>query len=237
MKSQHKSTSKFIKFLNGKGFYVVLCLCFLGLGIAVWSGVEGIKNSVDNGNASSSNQTSEAKPPQDTVLKPPSQSGNTSSKQPSSSQQKPSSESNSTEEASTGVAAFFVKPMLGEVMKSFSDSELQYSETFLDMRLHKGVDIIGKQGDPVCAAGEGVVKEIKDDPLLGTVITIDHGNKIIAKYCGLAKNPPVKKGDTVDSSVRIGVLGDIPSESVEPYHLHLEFYKDGKAVNPLDFIQ
>ena len=237
MKSQHKSTSKFIKFLNGKGFYVVLCLCFLGLGIAVWSGVEGIKSTIDKGDVSSSNTTSEIKLPQSTVQKPPAQSSDTSSAKPSSSQQKPSSENNSTEEVSTGVAAFFVKPMLGDVMKNFSDSELQYSETYLDMRLHKGVDIEGKQGDPVCAAGDGIVKEITDDPLLGTVITIDHGNKIVAKYCGLAKNPPVKKGDTVDSSVIIGVLGDIPSESVEPHHLHLEFYKDGKAVDPLNFIQ
>ncbi len=236
MKSQHKSTSKFIKFLNGKGFYVVLCLCFLGLGIAVWSGVEGIKNSIDKGNASSNNTISETKLPQNTVQKPPAQSSNPSSTKPSS-QPKPSSESVSTEEVSTGVAAFFVNPMLGEVSKNFSDSELQYSETFLDMRLHKGIDIAGKQGDPVCSAGDGVVKEVKDDPLLGTVITIDHGNKIVAKYCGLAKNPPVKKGDVVDSSVRIGVLGNIPSESVEPHHLHLEFYKDGKAVDPLNFIQ
>ncbi len=237
MKSQHKSGSKLIKFLNGKAFYVVLCLCFLGIGIAVWSGVEGVKNSIDRENTSSGNTTSEIRLPQNTVLKPQTQDKDTSSKQPSSSEQKPSSAEKPTEEASTNVAAFFVKPILGDVMKGFSDSELQYSETFLDMRLHKGVDIKGNQGDPVCAAGEGIVTDVSDDPLLGTVITIDHGNKIVAKYCGLAKNPPVKKGDAVDSSVRIGALGDIPSESVEPYHLHLEFYKDGKAVDPLKYFE
>ena len=235
MKSQHKSNSKLIKFLNGKAFYVVLCLCFLGVGIALWSGVEGIKNASDDQNSSKHNTTTESQLPQNTVLKPSDNNSSTSSKQPEESTT--SSENKPVEEASTDVATFFVKPMLGDVMKGYSKTELQYSETFLDMRLHKGIDIEGKQGDPVCAAGEGVVKDVTNDPMMGTVITIDHGNGVIAKYCGLAGNPPVKKGDSVDSSVRIGVLSDLPSESVEPYHLHLEFYKNGESVDPLEFIK
>lgn len=235
MKAKHKSSGKIIKFLNGKAFYVVLCLCFLGIGIAVWSGVEGMKNIAEQDKTLSQNNSTEEKLPQNTVQKPESEDkAPVSSESPSSSAPQTSKPS---EQVSTGVASFFIRPMLGDIMKKFSDSELQYSETFLDMRLHKGIDIKGHQGDPVCAAGEGVVKSISNDPLLGTVVTVDHGNKITVKYCGLAANPPVKKGDTVDSSTRIGVLGDIPSESVEPYHLHLEFYKNGKAVDPLSYFE
>ena len=235
MKDKHNSNGKIIKFLNGKAFYVVLCICFLGIGIAIWSGVEGMKSKVEPNTTISQNNTTEENLQEDTAQNPQTDDKTpTESSKPSSEQQ---TASKPTEQASTGVAGFFIKPMLGDIMKGFSDTELQYSETYLDMRLHKAIDIKGQQGDPVCAAGDGVVKSVLNDPLLGTVVTVDHGNGIVVKYCGLAKNPPVKKGDTVDSSVRIGVLGDIPSESVEPYHLHLEFYKNGKAVDPLTFLE
>ena len=103
------------------------------------------------------------------------------------------------------------------------------------MRLHKAIDISGKYGDPVIASGKGIVTDVYTDAMLGTVVEIDHGNGITAKYCGLNSEPSVKKGDTVDSSVQLGSLGDIPSESVEEVHLHLEFYKNGKSTDPLKF--
>ena len=71
--------------------------------------------------------------------------------------------------------------------------------------------------------------------LVGSEFFVYHGNGITARYCGLNTEPAVKKGDKVDSSVQIGSLGDIPSESVEQVHLHLEFYQNGKSADPLKF--
>ena len=132
----------------------------------------------------------------------------------------------------SAVAAFFIRPIVGETLKDFSDSELQYSMTYSDWRLHKALDITAPAGTTVVACGNGKVTDVYTDALWGTVVEIDHGNNITVKYCGLNGAPSVKKGDSVDSSTVIGAVDVIPCESVEPRHLHVEFYLDGKAVSP-----
>lgn len=239
MKVENKGKPKIIKFLNGRAFYVVLCLCFIAIGVAMWSGVEGLKNMSETQN-NSSNTTAdienvgEALP---NTVKDPTESTSQDTSVDTSSASKPGSVQNSrpAEEASANVATFFIRPMLGEIIKNYSDTELQYSMTYKDMRLHRGIDIAGKAGDPVTSCGVGTVSSVYADPLYGTVVEIDHGNGIIARYCGLSANPTVKKGDSVDSSDQIGALGDIPSESVEQYHLHLEFTENGKSTDPMKY--
>lgn len=234
MKVKHNRNQKIIKFLNGRTFYIVLCLCFVAIGVAMWSGVEVLKNKSDT-DTSSRNTTAEnqSKPSYDTISEPDNTESRPSSSSPSTQSKPEASTPKPSEQTSVGVAKFFIRPLLGEIIKDYSDTELQYSLTFKDMRLHKGVDIAGKYGDSITASGEGVVTDVYKDALLGTVVVIDHGNGIVAKYCGLGAEPSVKKGDKVDSSVQIGSLDDIPSESVEQVHLHLEFTKNGKSVDPL----
>lgn len=137
------------------------------------------------------------------------------------------------DEETAAAATFFVMPISGEVTKNYNDTELQYSETYLDMRLHEGLDIAANEGADVTASGVGKVTSIEKSPTLGNVITIDHGNGITAKYCGLADKTSVKVGDAVDSKTKIGKVGEIPAESVEATHFHFEMYNDGKSVSPL----
>jgi murein DD-endopeptidase MepM/ murein hydrolase activator NlpD len=240
MKVENKSKSKIIKFLNGKGFYAVLCVCFLAIGIAAWSGVEGYRNLqiTDNSSLESVTETPYKPSPDNTEqLQLPSEVIKPDEGTDDKKEETPSEEKLPTAEETAGpIAAFFVNPVLGEVIKGYSDKELQYSMTFCDMRLHKGIDIKATEGTPVMASGDGIVTDIYTDALLGTVVEIDHGNKVTAKYCGLNSAPTVKKGDKVDSSKQIGAVDKIPSESVEEYHLHLEFYVDGKSVSPSDYI-
>ena len=146
-------------------------------------------------------------------------------------------EPKNAEEAASPAATYFISPVLGNIIKGYSDSELQYSMTYRDMRLHKGVDIAADVGTPVTAAGDGTVIAVYKDVFEGRVVEIDHGNKIIVRYCGLNSAPCVKEGDRVDSSTQIGTIDNIPGESVEEHHLHVEFIKDGKFVSPEDYIQ
>ncbi len=250
MKVQNNQKKRIIKFLNGKAFYVVLCLCFVALGLAGWAGFEGMKRIENNGpdNTQSSVQNSTDRSPlpsepietgkNDTSSEKTDKLESVLQKPDSSSEQDDTSDQDREQSTQTAapVATFFVNPVLGEVIKGFSATELQYSMTMKDMRLHKGVDIAADMGTPVIAAGEGIVADVCSDPMLGTVVTVDHGNGITVKYCGLNAQPSVKKGDTVDSSKQLGTVDVIPSESVEQRHLHLEFYKDGKAVSPMDYI-
>ena len=41
----------------------------------------------------------------------------------------------------------FAIPLNGNIGKIFSDSELQYSATYNDMRLHLGVDVQAEKGE------------------------------------------------------------------------------------------
>lgn len=245
MKVTNKSDSKVIKFLNGKFFYVVLCVCFIAIGVAAWTGIQGIKQIGDITQSYNSlfpdttNQESQSSSPDDLTAETPSKDSKPSKIESTttSKQQNTSETSKNEAEATNGtVAEFFIKPILGELIKDFSDSELQYSLTFRDMRLHKGIDIAADKGTPIMSAGKGVVTDVYSDALWGTVVEIDHGNKITAKYCGLNAKPTVKKGDKVDSSTQIGAIDTVPCESVEQHHLHLEFYFNGKAVSPLKYI-
>lgn len=244
MKVQNKSRSRVIKFLNGKAFYVVLCLCFLAIGVAAWSGVEGMRrlNKAENGQQES--QASDAGSKYEFLQTLPSESTPVHTDESKVDEPENPSETETavtsqpeTEETAAPVATYFINPVLGDIIKDFSDSELQYSMTMRDMRLHCGVDIAADAGTPVIAAGEGTVTSVYTDAMYGTVVEIDHGNGITAKYCGLNAEPCVKNGDRVDTSTQIGAVDVIPCESVEQRHLHLEFYKNGKAVSPLNYIE
>ena len=251
LKQENNSRSRLIKFFNGKAFYVVLCICFVLIGVAAWSGMQMIKNKDRNPNTTSSIgsgmiNTTSSKPTASTN-KSSSSSVDTSSvissSRPSDALteegESPSEnpETSDSEQTAAPIAKFFINPVLGEIIKDFSDTELQYSLTMKDMRLHKGVDIAAPIGTPVIAAGEGSVKNVYEDMLLGWVVEVDHGNGIVVKYCGLQAQPTAKEGDAVNSSTRLGNVGTVPFESVEQSHLHLEFYSDGKAVSPMEFIE
>jgi len=235
----NNNKSKIIKFLNGKVFYIVLCICFLGVGVAAWAGIEGMKLADGENNYSLGSLTAEVPNVNDTsdnlesyVSKPEMTKPESQSRPTVESEDSHTSEVEQTEPADGTVAAFFVRPVVGETLKDFSDTELQYSMTYGDMRLHKALDIAAAAGTPVIACGNGKVTDVYNDALWGTVVEIDHGNSITVRYCGLNGAPSVKKGDTVDSSTQIGAVDVIPCESVEPRHLHVEFYLDGKAVSP-----
>ncbi len=243
MKVQNKSRSKFIKFLNGKAFYAVLSICLIAVGVAAWSGLEGFKRFKEN--QSDNNDVGEVTSSTEDTLSTPfdilskNETADLPSKPLESSKPQSSSSTESkpeTEQVAAPVANFFVSPVLGKVLKGYSASELQYSMTMLDMRLHKAVDIVADVGTPVVAAGEGVVKSVTNDAMFGTTVIIDHGNGITVKYCGLNSKPTVKEGDTVDSTTCIGSVDIIPCESVEQRHLHIEFFKNGESVSPLDYI-
>ena len=75
-----------------------------------------------------------------------------------------------------------------------------------------------------------------DSALWGTVITVDHGNGFIAKYCGLRKDSTVKSGDEIKMGDKIGLLDEIPLEKDDGIHLHFELHKDGKAISPTEYL-
>lgn len=128
-------------------------------------------------------------------------------------------------------------PINGEIIQEFSGDNLVKNNTTGVWQTHNGVDIAGSSGDEVRAMAAGTVIDIHDDPLWGTVVTIDHGDGINARYCGLNKGLNVENGGTVSAQDVIGAIGDTADiESSMESHLHLEVLRNGEYVNPIDVI-
>lgn len=134
------------------------------------------------------------------------------------------------------VSVYFSYPLGNKIAKEYSKGEIVKNKTTDDWRTHNGIDINGANGDQVNAICDGEVTAVRDDALWGTVVTIDHGNGITADYCGLQKSSTVQPGDMVKINQKIGVLGEIPLESADGMHLHLEMQRDGVTVSPTDYL-
>ena len=223
-----ENENKFIKFFSGKRFYALLAVCLIAVGVAGWSAFDALNNiSPENNNSYSDPSPSYnepvtsipeeiEKPTQNEVSEVPYEEPvDTTPKRP--------------------VAESFVMPINnGTVLKGFSETALQFSATYSDMRIHLGTDIKAAADSPVLSCGDGVVEKIYEDELLGRVVVIDHGNGILIKYAGLSDNLAVKKDYIVKSGDKIGTLSGVPSECGDEMHLHIEVTKNGKAVDPIE---
>lgn len=130
----------------------------------------------------------------------------------------------------------FALPIKGNIQKDYSADRLIYSKTYGDMRAHTGIDIVAKEGSVVKAAGDGKVTEIKDDPILGKTVVIEHSGKIKSYYCGL-KDISIKKGDQIKLGRIIGTLGETPFEALDESHLHFAMKKSDEWISPLSVIK
>ncbi len=127
----------------------------------------------------------------------------------------------------------FALPMGTDIIKDYSNGEMVESKTMGDWRVHNGVDFGGSAGNEVLAVGKGTVTKVYDDSFWGTVVEIDHGNGMIARYCGLKSGSCLPEGSEVKKYDKIGSLGHIPVEISEEDHLHFETLIDGEYVDPL----
>jgi murein DD-endopeptidase MepM/ murein hydrolase activator NlpD len=222
----YKSKSPF----STKGFYLAVAISLLAIGGAIWSVWTSLGNETAQTDPSSdiSYYTPITENSSETEVQ-----GDASEpyEAPSSSVDVPSKEEPSP------VATSFAMPLKGDIAKSFSDSELKFSNTYKDMRYHEGIDINCDKGSSVKACGSGTVVAVINDSLLGVYIEIDHGNGIVSRYSGLNKNVLVGEGDTVKLGEKIGITDIVPSECVDAPHLHFELFKDSKAVDPLSIIK
>ena len=120
----------------------------------------------------------------------------------------------------------------------YSGGELVRSKTTGAWQTHNGADIKADLGDSVTACDSGTISAVENDPLWGVTVTIDHGNGIVTKYCGLNSDTSVQTGQEVSRGEEIGTVGNTADiESSEECHLHLEVMKNGAYVDPMEEIQ
>lgn len=100
--------------------------------------------------------------------------------------------------------------------------------------MHAGVDLPGPVGTPVYATADGIVDRAGRDGGYGNMVEIDHGKGIQTRYGHLSKilvsaNERVKRGQM------IGLMGSTGRSTGS--HLHYEVRIDGRAVNPMPFLE
>jgi murein DD-endopeptidase MepM/ murein hydrolase activator NlpD len=98
--------------------------------------------------------------------------------------------------------------------------------------MHTGVDFGAPTGTPVLAAGAGKVQIAGWNGGYGLYVRLDHSSQVGTGYGHLSRlGPGIKPGVTVRQGQVIGFVGST-GMSTGP-HLHYEFYRSSKAVNPL----
>ena len=228
--SEYHSKSKF---KGSPAFYIILACCLLAIGGAAWFAASEISSRGTQKEQSSDDSGSSVyTPPQSSILSESSDTAPSGQVDQNVSDEPYSSEETTSADAPAKEPVTFSMPVQGEIIKNYSDKELQYSATYGDMRIHTGIDIACEDGTSVSAAGSGSVLSVEESVSLGTVVTIDHGSGITAKYASI-KDAKVKAGDKVAAGDIIGSVTSIPGECADQSHLHFEITKDGHSAEPL----
>lgn len=112
-------------------------------------------------------------------------------------------------------------PSEGKVVATFDEGK------------NKGVDIAGKAGQQVVAAGAGKVMYAGSGIRgYGNLVIVKHSNSLLSAYAH-NRTIVVKEGQSVTKGQMIAEMGDSDADSVK---LHFEIRQQGKPVDPSKFL-
>jgi len=100
--------------------------------------------------------------------------------------------------------------------------------------MHTGLDIRGAFAQPIYAAAAGRVIRIGPWSGYGNVVVIDHGHGIETRY-GHLSSFTARPGQIVKAGDQIARMGSTGRSTGN--HLHFEVRINGRAVNPLPFLE
>ena len=99
--------------------------------------------------------------------------------------------------------------------------------------LNKGIDIAGKLGEPIVATADGsVVYAGSGLRGYGELVIIKHNDTFISAY-GHNRRLLVNEGQTVKAGQQIAEMGSTGTDQVK---LHFEIRRQGKPVDPLQYL-
>lgn len=220
-----KKSNGFVRFLREKGYYVVLLLCAVAVGVSGYlllsgRGSEPTEQGL-SASESSSAQLQESLPRTAHVAA-------TDGSDPT----EPSAPSDTKAPLKTSA------PVQGGQVTPFAADALAYNVTTRDWRTHEGVDLSAALGDPVKAAADGSVYTVYDDESLGTTVVLRHDGGYTTHYSNLDEDVAVKVGDTVRAGDALGKVGQTANiETAAEPHLHFAVYRSNVPVDPAEFLQ
>ena len=111
------------------------------------------------------------------------------------------------------------------------NSIILFEDTYLQ---NSGVSYVGEGDFEVLSILDGVVLDVSENDLLGNIISIDHGNGIIAYYQSVS-DIVVKQGDLVSCGSVIAHSGVSNISKDLGSHLNFELSINGILVNPENY--
>lgn len=128
-------------------------------------------------------------------------------------------------------------PVAGKVLMDYSMDSTVYFATLDQYKYNPALIIAGAVNDRVVAASDGQVIGVDTTAETGQTVTIGLGDSYQAIY-GQLKELEVSAGDYVSQGDTIGYLAE-PTKyySVEGANLYFAMTKEGKPVNPMDYIR
>ena len=254
-----------LQFAESKGFYMILGLCVLAIGVSTYVlfftaprevAVDGelINQQATQPKAGVSNPVTDLeippeKPTQPKVTEKPTQpKQQVQAEAPAQTTVQESKPAARTEppanavqvsgvaQVKTPVFTYPVRESL--VVREYSGETLVFDPTMGDWRTHGGTDFACDEGDAVLAVLDGVVVEIYEDAMMGHCLRLDHGARLESLYCGVLPQDGLKAGSTVAAGQTIGRAGNnVLAESAQECHVHLEMTDEGIPVDPLSVLK
>jgi murein DD-endopeptidase MepM/ murein hydrolase activator NlpD len=135
----------------------------------------------------------------------------------------------------TGTKAFWTKPFVSPIQKPIVTDPYGYTRDTVGYQIaHKGTDFRASIGTSVYAMNRGVVRLVRNSPVYGKEIVVDHGFGIQTLYMHLSKIQ-VNTGELVLPGQLIGKSGD--TGYAEAPHLHISVKVQKISIDPEAFLE
>lgn len=215
-------------FFNGRGYYIVLAVCILAVGVSALIFYRTVADVTGEGEPDQSLSVPAVVQEQPQTDKPASDGGK---------KDVPTVSLDDPAPAEVPAAALMVcSPVEGEPMVGFSVDALAYNETMGDWRTHNGIDYAAAKGEKVSAPAAGKVTLAGADGSWGPTVAIEDASGRLWRISGVA-DLKVKAGDTVTAGQALGTVGSVSCECAEDSHIHLEVKQGEKYLDPAKVMQ
>ena len=131
------------------------------------------------------------------------------------------------------MGTYFISPLRGYNARLTSIFGWRADPFHGAQRFHDAIDLAISHGTAVRAASAGRIAVVGNNSVYGRFIIMEHVDNYQTLYAHLSVIS-VRQGDRVEQGIKIGEVGST-GLSTGP-HLHFAVYRNGRAVNPLDYM-
>lgn len=211
--------NNFIKFIKAKGYYIVLLICAVAVGVTGYFLLTTEKEKAPTVEAVAKESLVDAQatePAESVAATQDEEVGLTQTAEPFS----------------------LLMPVNGEALTAFAADYLAYNATTKDWRTHEGIDLSAVLGQEVYAAADGTVHSIYEDENYGMTIALQHADGYMTYYSNLSEEVAVAAGQSVQAGTVLGTVGSSANvESATAPHLHFALYQNDKPLDPYEFFK